>query len=86
MEGKYLNLDLGREKTMATYPLAKYTVLHEFFHDRPDATEITLDEAAARYEAEEPRAGIYILDEQERQFVALCAYTYPKRLLDRWLR
>ena len=71
---------------MDAYLLANFKILREFFHDRPDAVAVTLSEAASMYEAEEPRAGLYVLDEQEREFITLCAHTYPDRLLDKWLR
>ncbi len=69
-----------------TYQLEHYPVLRELFHDRPGACEITLAEAASRYEEEEPRAALYAPDERERQFIMLCAATYPEKLLDRWLK
>ncbi len=68
------------------YPLEHYKVLRELFHDRPGASEVTLEEAASRYEAEEPRADFYVLNEQEREFVAHCAQRFPTRFLDRWIR
>jgi len=73
-------------ESMHTYPLERYKALRELFSDRPGATTISLDEAALRYEAEEPRSGFYDLDEEEREFVALCVRAYPNRLLDRWLK